>query len=209
MATAITVAIIDYGLGNIGSVQNALASLEARSIFTNKFEELESADRLILPGVGAFRDGIRNLEHGGLIESLTHLVTVQKKPILGICLGMQLFAQKSYEGGEFAGLGWINAEVRKIQTISKEIKVPHVGWNETVTAKDNPITGKKGAKQCYYFVHSYAMYSQDTSCVLATCDHAGPFVAAVQKDNIYGVQFHPEKSQKAGLSLLRNFLQDG
>ncbi|OPX92387.1 MAG: Imidazole glycerol phosphate synthase subunit HisH 1 [Pelotomaculum sp. PtaB.Bin104] len=204
-----TVAIVNYELGNVRSVANAFEAVGARVIVTSDVHDLNSADHLVLPGVGAFEDGIKNLKRLDLVDILTELVVDKKKPFIGMCLGMQLVAQKSYENGEFAGLGWVDAEVVRFALTEQELKVPHVGWNDVVCIKDNPLFGAASGIFSYYFVHSYHMVCNDLSNVIATCDYGINFVAAIQKDNIFATQFHPEKSQKHGLLLLKNFINYG
>ena len=199
------IVIIDYGLGNLLSVVNALRAIGHEALISTKPEDIRKADKLILPGVGAFSQGMKNLRESGLIEVLTEEVMKKKKPILGICLGVQLFAEKSYEGGEHKGLGWIkNSSVEKIVPSDSKLKVPHVGW-DTTNFKKNPLFKDLPANPDFYFVHSYYIKCDD-SIITSTFDYGGTFTASIQKDNIYGTQFHPEKSQKNGLKLLKNFV---
>lgn len=199
------VAVVDYGLGNVQSVIGAIEILGFNAILTNDFDELSNADALILPGVGAFGDGMKHLTEYGLVKSLNRLVLEEKKPILGICLGMQLFASRGHEFGEEKGLGWIDAEVIKFN-IGSQYKLPHVGWNDIEFTKSSRIF--EGVEnKLFYFVHSYHFVVEDESDVLAICEYDKPFVSAVNKNNIYGTQFHPEKSQKEGLLVIENFLK--
>jgi imidazole glycerol-phosphate synthase subunit HisH len=198
------IVIIDYGLGNLGSVSNALTLLNIPHIISNKKEDILSASKLILPGVGAFGEGIKNLKELNLIDVLTYEVLVKKKKILGICLGMQLFCKKSYEEGEFLGLNFIDAEVIRFEE-TKEIRVPHVGWNDVICDLDSALL-KGGRKiQTFYFVHSFYVNLKNKDEIIGICNHGIEFPAIIQKDNIFGVQFHPEKSQTEGLEILRKF----
>ena len=197
------VAVINYGLGNLGSIGNALEILKLDFEITNDKEKIRLADKIILPGVGAFGEGINNLKKLGLIDILNEEVLIKKKPFLGICLGMQLICKKSYEGGEFSGLGWIDSEVVKFDI--KNLRVPHIGWNDVDCNLDSPIL-KGGRKiQTFYFVHSYYVNTKDEKLIIGKCNYGIDFCAAIQKDNIFAVQFHPEKSQHEGLEILKKF----
>jgi imidazole glycerol-phosphate synthase subunit HisH len=213
------VAIIDYEFGNVQSVANALAFLGANVLVSRKQDDLEKSDCLILPGVGAFKDGMMNLHRFGLVPLLEDLVLHQKKPFLGICVGMQLLAKKGHEGGENQGLGWLDAEVVRFNfsntannhplenPLKAPLKVPHVGWNDVTLLKNCPLLGSASEEaHAYYFVHSYYLKCRETEILSGLCDYGHPFPAVVRKDNIFGVQFHPEKSQKYGLRLLKNFI---
>lgn len=199
-------AIIDYGMGNLKSVANALNFIGADFLVTNQAVDIKKADGIILPGVGAFGDGVANLCKLGLDIVLKEEITERKKKFLGICLGMQMLAEKGYEGGKFDGLGLIKGETRKLEAAQGGLKVPHVGWNDITFKKDCPLFYKILNNSDFYFVHSYSLVCQNKGNVLATCDYGGEFVAAAQKDNIFAVQFHPEKSQENGLQLLMNFV---
>ncbi len=200
------IVIIDYHMGNVRSVFNALAHLGYSPVISNKENDIENADRLILPGVGAFSVGMYNLKKLNLIELLNKEVLGKKKPILGICLGAQLFAKKSYEGGEFEGLGWIDAEVVRIEPSDRKLKVPHIGWNDVSLA--NPSILFKDVKELdFYFVHSYYIKCKDKKKVTSEFEYGDNYTASIEQDNIFGVQFHPEKSQLNGLKLLQNFIE--
>lgn len=201
------IGIIDYGMGNLKSVYNALDLLGADVILSSKPEELQRADKLILPGVGAFGDGISNLRKMGLADFMNAEVLENKKPILGICLGMQLLAKEGFERGRHEGLGWIDASVRKFELADKGLKVPHVGWNEVTFVGENPIFKGIKSGNCFYFVHSYHMACNENADVAATCEYGYAFTASVRKGNIFGTQFHPEKSQEAGLKILENYIE--
>ena len=199
------IAIIDYGVGNLTSVKNALDFLKIESEITSDIQKIEKASGIILPGVGAFGFGMENLKKAGLIEVLNKEVIKNKKPFLGICLGMQLICKKSYEDGEFYGLGWIDAEVLKFNFENKKLLVPHVGWNEVECDVISPILGEGKAEKTFYFVHSYYLNVKDNNCVVGWCDYGLKFPAIIQKENIFAVQFHPEKSQTEGLAILKKF----
>ena len=199
------IAIIDYGLGNLSSVANALESMKIKCKITSSASDIKKADKLILPGVGAFEHGMKNLKKLGLIELLNEEVLVKKKPILGICLGMQLMCKKSYEGGEFEGLKWIDADVVKFQFGKKPLRVPHIGWNDVKCDVNSPIFIGGRNTQTFYFVHSYYPKLKDKNLIIGMCDYGMNFCAAFNKKNIFTVQFHPEKSPFEGLEILRKF----
>ena len=199
------IAIIDYGLGNLTSVKNALDFLGIESEITNDIKKIQKADNIILPGVGAFGYGMENLKKLGLVEVLNKEVIENKKPFLGICLGMQLICKKSYEEGEFEGLGWIDAQVIKFNVEHEKLLVPHVGWNEVACNLESTILQGGNTEQTFYFVHSYYPDVKDKSIVMGWCNYGVVFPAILQKDNIFAVQFHPEKSQTEGLEILRKF----
>ena len=197
-----TIAIIDYELGNTRSVKNALTQLGYRSIISRRKEDLRQAHALILPGVGSFGEAMGNLERLDLLEDLNYLVLELRKPILGICLGMQILADRSEEDSRFRGLGWIEGEV--VRLAPPGLRVPHVGWNHLAIHHGEPLFTRNEPESHYYFDHSFH-YSCSPEHVAATCVYGTEVVAAVQKDNIFGVQFHPEKSHKSGLKLFRSF----
>lgn len=203
-------AIINYDLGNVRSVANAFESLGTQVTLTRDRTDLKMADCLLLPGVGSFSDGMANLNRLGLVDTLNGLVLEEKKPILGICLGMQLFAKTGHENGVQQGLGWLDAEVVRFPTDlscdGKVLKVPHVGWNDVRTVRDNPLLGPEGLAQSFYFVHSYHMRLNNPKDAIGICDYGMDFTAAAQRGNIFAAQFHPEKSLKNGLRLLKNYL---
>ena len=198
------VAIVDYGSGNLHSVENALARLGCEALTTGDPATLAAADAYILPGVGAFGLAIDNLRARGLDAVLDEQVRERRKPFLGICLGMQLLAKDSTEGGHHDGLGWIeDGHVVRLED-SPSLKVPHVGWNEMALTRPDPLFANLGGATCY-FDHSYHLVCGD-EWVAARVAYGDSLVAAIQRDHIFAVQFHPEKSQVAGLRLLRNFL---
>lgn len=202
------IAVIDYGLGNVQSVAGAVEKLGYQAVITNNIQELQKADKLILPGVGAFADGMKNLEKLGLIKILNYLVLEKKKPILGICLGFQLMAKESYEFGHHKGLDWFNASVIKLEP-GKDLRVPHVGWNDLKQVNNCILFENIPQEALFYYTHSFHVKINQEDKVLGKCTYGIPFTAVAKNENIYGTQFHPEKSQQFGLKLLENFLRDG
>ncbi len=200
------VAIIDYGMGNIDSVFRAVEECGGNPVLTCLSAEINDADCIILPGVGSFGDGIHNIKQRRLDEIMAERVLDRGIPFLGICLGMQLLAERGYEFGENPGLGWIKGDVLRLQTELPNTRIPHVGWNEIYPQKDSPLLKGIPAGQDFYFVHSYHFLCTDKKNILATTPYCGGFSSVVNEGNIFGVQFHPEKSQKAGFAVLRNFL---
>ena len=201
------IAIIDYGLGNLRSVYGAVKKLGYKANITNDIAILEETDKLILPGVGAFGDGMKNLNNLGLIEPLTKLVLDDKKPILAICLGFQLLANKSHEFGQYKGLGWIDAVVKKIEMKNSDLRVPHVGWNDLFMTRDCVLWKNIPEHALFYYVHSFHVHCTSDDIVVGKCSYGIEFTSAVQQENIYGTQFHPEKSQYYGLEVLKNFIE--
>jgi imidazole glycerol-phosphate synthase subunit HisH len=202
-----TIAIVDYGMGNVRSITNALAYIGEDAELTDDPTALASADRIILPGVGAFGDAMAAIKARGLEQPLTELALDKKKPILGICLGMQLFAKISHEHGTHQGLGWLDAEIVALE-VEAPAKVPHVGWNSLSFAGDDWLFDNVPRNQPdYYFVHSFHMLCSDDADCIATADHGGTVTAAVRRDNLVATQFHPEKSQDNGIQLLQNWLE--
>ncbi|MDO8435680.1 MAG: imidazole glycerol phosphate synthase subunit HisH [bacterium] len=201
------VGIIDYGLGNLRSVAAAVTRVGGEAVVTADPSVLAQADKLILPGVGAFGDGMKNLHARGLVETLTQIVVVQGKPILGICLGAQLFARESFEFGHHEGLGWLDASVVRIEPTESALRVPHVGWNDVHIAKPCVLFEGIPDHSLFYFVHSFHLRFSDDTVVVGTCEYGIPLTAVVQKGTIFATQFHPEKSQRCGLQLLENFIQ--
>jgi glutamine amidotransferase len=199
------VAIVDYGLCNLDSVRRAFEEVGARPFVTDDPGDLDDCDRIVLPGVGAFPDAMRNLRARDLDDALTKQVMEQGAPFLGICLGMQLVAATSHEVMQTAGLGWIDAEVVRFRSSTE--RIPHVGWNEVVPARASTLFDGIPPRADFYFVHSFHVACADPTDVLATTDYCGGFTAAIQRGGVYGVQFHPEKSQQWGLRLLAKFLQ--
>ncbi|MDO8463208.1 MAG: imidazole glycerol phosphate synthase subunit HisH [bacterium] len=199
------VAIIDYGLGNIRSVAAAVARVGFVPIVTADPAELQRAEALILPGVGAFGDGMANLRTRNLVEPLTDLILHQQKPILGVCLGAQLFARSSEEFGHHEGLGWIAADVVRLAP-PDGLRVPHVGWNDCIRTQQSPLFDGIPTDALFYYVHSFHIRCDDSTIVVGECEYGSRFTAAFQQKNIVATQFHPEKSQQHGLQFLKNFL---
>ena len=198
------VAIIDYKIGNLGSINNMLKELELDVVVTSDINVIKGASHLILPGVGAYNEGMGRLNESGLIPTLNNLVLENKIPILGICLGMQLMAKKSEEGN-LSGLGWIDAEVVKFDLSGSSFKSPHMGWNYVLPAKESGLFSL-GERSRFYFVHSYHVKCKNEADVLTWSSHGIDFVSCFQMDNIVGIQGHPEKSHKYGLSFFKKFI---
>jgi glutamine amidotransferase len=199
------IAIVDYGMGNLGSIANMLNKVGAESTVTSDPEVIASADKLILPGVGAFDNGMGELTKRGLIPVLQREVVARGKSILGLCLGMQLFTSGSEEGVA-AGLGWISGKAIRLAPVldSATLKVPHMGWSTIQPSRTDPLFAGLDADARFYFVHSFHVSCAEPD-VLARSVYGGPFVSAIRHRNIAGVQFHPEKSHRFGMQLLRNF----
>jgi len=201
------VGIIDYGMGNLLSVRHALESLGADTAILNAPKDLAGADRLVLPGVGAFAEGIRRLRETGLAAALDEAVRGRLVPILGICLGMQLMARRGFEGGAQEGLGWFDGEVVRLPQETPAVRLPHVGWNEASPRTASVLFRELPPRPDFYFVHSYHLQCRDAADVEAVCEYGIPFAAAVRKENVFATQFHPEKSQDYGIKVLENFLK--
>mgnify|MGYP001611717089 CR=1 FL=1 len=202
--SALQLVIVDYGMGNLGSVHNALRFLGQPARVTSDPREVKVADACILPGVGAFGEAMMRLNQLGLVDALTEHALGRRKPFLGICLGMQLLAQDSREHGFHRGLGWIEGHVRPILP-GVGVRVPHVGWSETDFDGNDPLFRHIEPGACFYFDHSFYLEC-DRPLVVARCRYGVEIATVVRRDNIVATQFHPEKSQRAGLKLLRNFL---
>jgi imidazole glycerol-phosphate synthase subunit HisH len=201
---SLDVVIVDYGMGNLGSVRHALSSLGLEAQISAAPADLDHADALILPGVGAFGEAMEQLRRRGLVEPLERHAVQRGKPFLGICLGMQLLAERSFEHGEHRGLGWLPGNVQRLP--EAEVIVPHVGWSEVKRSGNNELFDGIDADGCFYFDHGYHLVTE-SPYVVATFQYGGPRVAAVRSGNLIACQFHPEKSQRSGLKLLRNFLR--
>jgi len=200
------IAIIDYNMGNSGSIRNMLRKLGVDSEITADRDRIAAASKLILPGVGAFDSGMECLERSGLIPVLNERVLEARIPALGICLGMQLMSRSSAEG-ERGGLGWVDAQAVRFQPADPALKVPHMGWNLVTAVRSAPLVEDLPAEPRFYFVHSYFIRCHREADVLLTASYGEVFHAAFQRDNVLGVQFHPEKSHKFGMRLLRNFAE--
>jgi glutamine amidotransferase len=200
------IAVVDCGMGNLHSVRLAFDRLGAEVAVVQRPEELREGERIVFPGVGAFGECVRRLRESGFAAALEAEVLRKGKPLLGICLGMQVLAESGEEYGCHAGLGWIRGGVRRLRADGKQVKVPHVGWNDVQWQTDSPLFAQLRRPAAFYFVHGYHLTPDDPSVTAATCEHGQVFTAAIQWNNVFAVQFHPEKSQRDGLRLLSNFL---
>ncbi|MEK7655921.1 MAG: imidazole glycerol phosphate synthase subunit HisH [Patescibacteria group bacterium] len=200
------VVVIDYGLGNLFSVSKAFERVGAEVVISSNPEDIRKADRIVLPGVGAFGDGMDYLRSKGIDKALTVAVIEKQKPFLGICLGMQLLADIGQEYGEYKGLGWISGVVRKLEVEKLGLKIPHIGWNDIQIVHDSPLFRGLPAVSDFYFVHSYQLICQEPTDIAAVTDYGEQITAAIQRKNIFATQFHPEKSQDNGLILIENFM---
>jgi glutamine amidotransferase len=203
------IVIIDYGMGNLGSIQNMLKKIGAQAVISSDIQAVERADKLILPGVGAFDTGMKQLEELGLIDVLNDKVLNRKTPTLGVCLGMQLLMQGSEEGVR-PGLGWIDGETIRFRFDPKQtnLKIPHMGWNTVTIIRDGTLfKGLNQEEARFYFVHSYHVVCNREEDILARSFYGYDFASAVQRGNIMGTQFHPEKSHKFGMKIYENFVE--
>lgn len=202
------VAIINYGLGNLSSVLNACEFVGATAFIAQAPKDLQNASHAILPGVGAFGEGMQHLNEQGWSERIHKFARIDKKPLLGICLGMQLLADSSSEHGNYDGLGLIKGKVERMPKIDN-IRIPHIGWNATEFKNGSKTYEGIESPDDFYYVHSYIFNAETSRDISAICSHGQEFTASVEHENIWGVQFHPEKSQKSGLQILKNFGQVG
>lgn len=202
------IVIVDYGTGNLASIKNMFDYLDVPSEIRSDAQGIGAADKLVLPGVGSFGQGMDNLHKSGLLAVLNRKVLEEKTPVLGICLGMQLMTRRSEEGGE-AGLGWIPADTVHFSAEEqyKSFKIPHMGWNVIAPAREHPLLANLPAEPRFYFVHSYHVVCDMQEDVLATARYSYAFTAMFARGNIAGAQFHPEKSHKYGMRLLKNFAE--
>ncbi|MBI2023017.1 imidazole glycerol phosphate synthase subunit HisH [Candidatus Giovannonibacteria bacterium] len=198
------ICILDYGSGNVRSVFNILFALGKDVIVSNRPEDILAGSHIILPGVGAFGTSMEKIKKTIHLDILENEIIRNKKPFLGICVGMQVLADRGFEFGEHVGLGWIHGEVKKMSTGG--LPLPHIGWNNVSIAKQTPLLNGLSVDQDFYFVHSYVFKEENNENVIAKTEYGEQFNSIISKDNIFGVQFHPEKSQKAGKLLLENFL---
>lgn len=199
------IVVIDYGLSNLGSIRRSLQECGGSVVVSDNPSDLKTADKIILPGVGSFVDGMHNLKKYGWIDALKEEVQKNNIPLLGICLGMQLLADMGQEGGATEGLGLIPGEVVKMVPGENE-RIPHVGWNEVYKKQDSPLLAGIRDGSDFYFVHSYHFVARDPQNIIAETPYCGGFNSIVGSDNIYGAQFHPEKSQLLGFAILKNFI---
>jgi glutamine amidotransferase len=202
------IVIVDYGVGNLGSIINMLKKAGAKAIASSNPDVLQQAEKLILPGVGAFDAGMNKLNECGLVPLLNHLALEKRVPFLGLCLGLQLMTKRSEEG-QTEGLGWLDAETLRFRFEGDQahLKVPHMGWNTIELRQSHPLFRELDPEARFYFVHSFYVKSHDPEAVLAETDYGGYFHSIFARDNIMGFQFHPEKSHKYGMRLLKNFAE--
>ena len=201
-----TLAIVDYGMGNLHSVKKKLDRLKTTASITSNPRDIVKADKIILVGVGHFAQAMKNIKELALLDALNEVAIIKKKPVLGICLGMQLMAKDSEEGNT-EGLGWLDANVRKMQVDDTlKFKIPHTGWNKIIQSKKSHLMKGIPESSEFYFVHSYYLKSNETSNILNETEYCFKFTSAIEKDNIFGVQYHPEKSHDVGEVLLKNFI---
>lgn len=200
------ITIIDYGMGNLRSVQKAFERIRVTAKISSDVSEILNAEKLVLPGVGHFAQGISNLKKKGLFNTLNEAVIEKKKPILGICLGMQLMTEYSEEGN-CEGFGWVNANTKRFTFHANGLKIPHMGWNNLSIKNSDSIFRGIFAENFFYFVHSYFISCKNESDILTETVYGNDFVSSFQKGNIFGCQFHPEKSHDKGLQILKNFAE--
>ena len=204
------VTIVDYNSGNISSVINSFKEVAKEKIkidVSSNLDKIKSSDKIVLPGQGSFKSCVDALSSiDGLVDALNEFTIINKKPLLGICVGLQMFADIGYEESETKGLGWISGKVSKINNQNGKFKLPHIGWNELNIVKNSQIFKDIKNKSHMYFVHSYELIPEDKNVISATTDYSSNIVCSVEKDNIFGTQFHPEKSDKLGLKIIENFL---
>lgn len=200
------VAIVNYGMGNLASVRRAFEDIGADVYIANHPDDLDKADRVVLPGVGAFAEGMRGMREGGWVDVLQDVVIRQRRPMMGICLGMQMLASVGHEGGLTGGLGFIPGEIKRLDMLGCKLRIPHVGWNEVEYKANDALFREIPDLSDFYFVHSFAFEPENDKHLMATARYGCMFAAVVKKDNVYGCQFHPEKSSKAGRQLLKNFM---
>ena len=204
------VTIVDYNSGNISSVINSFKEVAKEKIkieVSSDLDKIKSSDKIVLPGQGSFKscvDALNSID--GLFDTLNEFTIINKKPLLGICVGFQMFADVGYEETETQGLGWISGEVSKIDNQNGKFKLPHIGWNELNIVKTSQIFRDIKDKSHMYFVHSYEFIPKDKNVISATTDYSSSIVCSVEKENIFGTQFHPEKSDKIGLKIIKNFM---
>jgi glutamine amidotransferase len=204
------VTIVDYQSGNISSVINSFTEVAKGKVnleVTSDIKKINTSDKIVLPGQGSFKSCVDSLNNiNGLVDTLKEFVITKKKPLLGICVGLQMFADIGYEEAETKGLGWISGKVSKIDNQNGKFKLPHIGWNEIEIQKESKLFKDIKNKSHMYFVHSYEFIPDDKSVISATTDYSSKIVCSIEKENLFGTQFHPEKSDKTGLNIIKNFL---
>ena len=205
------VTIVDYQSGNISSVINSFTEVAKGKVnleVTSDIKKIKSSDKIVLPGQGSFKSCVDSLTSiSGIVETLKEFAIINNKPLLGICVGLQMFADVGYEETETKGLGWTSGKVSKINNQNGKFKLPHIGWNEINIVKDSKIFNNIEDKSHMYFVHSYEFIPEDKSIIAATTDYSSKVVCAAEKENIFGTQFHPEKSDRIGLEMINNFIE--
>ena len=205
------VTIVDYQSGNISSVINSFNEVAKGKVnleVTSDIKKIEASDKIVLPGQGSFKSCVDSLNSiSGLVETLKEFAIINNKPLLGICVGLQMFADVGYEEAETKGLGWIPGKVSKIDNQNGKFKLPHIGWNEIEIQKESKIFKDIKNKSHMYFVHSYEFIPEDKSVISATTDYSSKIVCSIERDNLFGTQFHPEKSDKKGLKIIENFIK--
>jgi len=205
------VTIVDYQSGNISSVINSFTEVAKGKVnleVTSDIKKILASDKIVLPGQGSFKSCVDSINSiNGLVDTLKEFALTNKKPLLGICVGLQMFADVGYEEAETKGLGWISGKVSKIDNQNGKFKLPHIGWNEIEIQKESKIFKDIKNKSHMYFVHSYEFIPEDTTVISATTDYSSKIVCSVEKDNLFGTQFHPEKSDKIGLKIIDNFIK--
>ena len=204
------VTIVDYQSGNISSVINSFTEVAKGKVnieVTSDIKKIKLSDKIVLPGQGSFKSCVDSLNSiNGLADTLKEFAITNSKPLLGICVGLQMFADVGYEEAETKGLGWISGKVSKIDNQNRKFKLPHIGWNEIEIQKESKIFKDIKNKSHMYFVHSYEFIPDDKSVISATTDYSSKIVCSIEKENLFGTQFHPEKSDKTGLNIIKNFL---
>ena len=204
------VTIVDYQSGNISSVINSFTEVAKGKVnleVTSDIKKINTSDKIVLPGQGSFKSCVDSLNNiNGLVDTLKEFVITKKKPLLGICVGLQMFADIGYEEAETKGLGWISGKVSKIDNQNGKFKLPHIGWNEIEIQKESKLFKDIKNKSHMYFVHSYEFIPDDKSVISATTDYSSKIVCSIERENLFGTQFHPEKSDKTGLNIIKNFL---
>jgi len=205
------VTIVDYQSGNISSIINSFNEVAKGKVnleVTSDIKKIKSSDKIVLPGQGSFKNCVDSLNSiSGLVETLKEFAIINNKPLLGICVGLQMFADVGYEEAETKGLGWISGKVSKIDNQKGKFKLPHIGWNEIEIQKESKIFKNIKNKSHMYFVHSYEFIPEDKSVISATTDYSSKIVCSIERGNLFGTQFHPEKSDKKGLKIIENFIK--